>query len=136
MAEANSDFPTTIGSDASFKGHLKFEKGVRLLGSFEGEIDTKGQLHVAEGAHLDGEVQAGSVKIDGEVKGNLTANAKVQLTASGRLEGDIHASRLEVAEGATLIGHCVVGKNGSTASSSGPTKGAAQTQPPQPAKTK
>ena len=115
MTDSNSEFPTTIGSDATFKGQLKFEKGVRLLGSFEGEIDTKGQLHIAEGAHFTGEVQAGSVKVDGEVKGNLNANAKVQLTASGHLEGDIHASRLEVAEGATLVGHCVVGANGKSA---------------------
>ena len=27
MANPNGDFPTTLGADAFFKGHLKFEKG-------------------------------------------------------------------------------------------------------------
>ena len=41
MAElSGQDFPTVIGSDASFKGELTFEKGLRLLGKFEGKINT------------------------------------------------------------------------------------------------
>jgi len=112
MAEANNEFPTTLGADAVFKGQLQFEKGVRLLGKFEGEISSEGQLIVADGATLTGEVKAGSIKVDGQVKGNLTASGKVQLSASARLEGDLHTNKLEVAEGAVLVGRCVVGVNG------------------------
>jgi cytoskeletal protein CcmA (bactofilin family) len=109
MAEADSEFSTTIGADAVFKGQLQFEKGVRLLGKFEGEITSQGQLVIAEGAMLTGDVKAGTVRIDGQVKGNLNANTKVQLTASARLEGDVQTARLEVAEGAVLVGRCTVG---------------------------
>ncbi len=112
MANPNGDFPTTLGADASFKGHLKFEKGACLLGKFEGEISSKGELVVAEGAKINAEVQVENIRIDGELRGNLTAASKVQLSASGHLEGDIHASQLEVAEGAVLIGQCTVGTNG------------------------
>ncbi len=112
MANPNGDFPTTIGADASFKGHLKFEKGACLLGKFEGEISSKGELVVAEGAKINAEVQVENIRIDGELRGNLNAANKVHLSSSGRVEGDIHASRLEVAEGAVLIGQCTVGTNG------------------------
>lgn len=112
MAESSAEFPTTIGPDAVFKGQLQFEKGVRLLGKFEGEITSDGEMVIAEGATLVGDVKAGTIRIDGKVKGNLHANAKVELTASARLEGDLEAARLEVAEGAVLIGRCVVGVNG------------------------
>ncbi len=112
MANPNGDFPTTIGADASFKGHLKFEKGACLLGKFEGEISSKGELVVAEGAKINAEVQVENIRIDGELRGNLNAANKVHLSASGHVEGDIHASRLEVAEGAVLIGRCTVGPNG------------------------
>lgn len=112
---ANADYPTTIGADAVFKGELHFEKGVQLLGKFEGQIDSKGQLVIAEGACLTGEVKAGDIRVDGQVKGNLQAGSKIQLSASGRLEGDIQAARLEVAEGAVLIGRCMVGANGQAA---------------------
>ena len=109
MADSNNEFPTTIGADAVFKGQLHFEKGVRLLGKFEGEVTTQGQFLVAEGAALTGDVKAGTIRIDGVVKGNLSADTKVHLSASARMEGDLQAQRLEVAEGAVLIGRCTVG---------------------------
>ena len=109
MADSNTEFPTTIGSDAVFKGQLQFEKAARLLGKFEGEISSDGQFVVAEGAMLTGDVKAGTIRVDGQVKGNLHANTKAQLTASARVEGDLEAARLEVAEGAVLVGRCSVG---------------------------
>jgi cytoskeletal protein CcmA (bactofilin family) len=108
----NNQYPTTLGADASFKGELTFEKGMRLLGKFEGQITSDGQLMVAEGATLHGDVKAAGIRIDGQVKGNLQASSKIQLAASARLEGDIQTNRLEVAEGAVLIGRCVVGTGG------------------------
>src|SRR5262249_38395977 len=94
MAESNQDFQTTLGPDTVFKGQLQFEKGVRLLGKFDGEISSEGQLLIAEGASLTGDVKAGAIRIDGQVKGNLNAAAKVQLSASARLEGDLQTARL------------------------------------------
>lgn len=109
MAESNGEFPTVIGPDAVFKGELTFEKGVRLLGQFEGQIDSKGSLVIAEGAKLAGNVKAGSVKVDGVVNGNLETSGKIQLSATARLEGDLKSARLEVSDGATFQGRVVVG---------------------------
>ena len=109
MTDGGAEFPTTLGADASFKGQLQFEKGARLLGKFEGEVTTKGQFVIAEGATFSGEARAGDVRVEGGVKGNLNANGRVHLAASARLEGDITATRLEVAEGAVLNGRCTVG---------------------------
>lgn len=115
MADMNQEYPTTLGPDTVFKGQLQFEKGVRLLGKFDGEITSEGQLLIADGASLNGDVKAGAIRIEGQVKGNLNAATKVQLSASARLEGDLQTARLEVAEGAVLIGRCVVGTNGQAA---------------------
>ena len=109
MSDSNGEYPTVIGPDAVIKGELKFDKGVRLLGKFDGEVETKGNLLVAEGATLAGEVKAGSVRIDGTVSGNLEASGKVHLTASAKLEGDLRTTRLEVADGATFVGRVTVG---------------------------
>lgn len=124
MADPKGDFPTTIGADAVFTGKLEFEKGVHLLGKFDGEIISEGQLLVAEGAKLTGDVRAGSVHVEGEIKGNLSAKSKIQLAASARLEGDVQAAKLEVAEGAMLIGRCVIGANGHNKSQMSSTKSA------------
>lgn len=111
MADAQ-EYPTVIGPDAKFKGQLQFEKGLRLMGQFDGEITSGGDLLVGEGASLKGDVKARSVRIEGAVNGNLEAGSKVQLSASARLEGDLNTQRLEVSEGAVLIGHVTVGVNG------------------------
>ena len=115
MSDQNNEFPTVLGADAVFKGELRFEKGMKLLGKFEGQINSEGQLVVADGAALTGDAKAGTVRIEGQVKGNISAGTKVQLSASARLEGDLQTQRLEVAEGAVLIGRCVVGVNGQAA---------------------
>ena len=120
MAVHNEDFSTTIGEDAVFKGQLRFEKGLRLLGKVEGEIESSGQLVIGEGALLAGDAKAGTIRLDGQVKGNLTADTKVQLSASAKLEGDLQTARLEVAEGAILVGRCTIGINGKQPSAQTP----------------
>ena len=112
MADPRNDFPTTLGADAVFTGKLQFEKGVRLLGRFDGEIISEGRLLIADGAMLTGDVKAGAIQVEGEVKGNMAAKTKIHLAASAKLEGDVQAAKLEVAEGAILVGRCVIGVNG------------------------
>lgn len=107
--QQNTEFPTILGPDASFKGELSFEKGLRLQGRFEGRITTAGRLHVAKEAKLSADVEAGSIIVEGEVKGNLAASDKIELKNSARYEGDLTASKLMVDEGASLSGHVTVG---------------------------
>lgn len=112
MAEAgNNEFPTVLGPDASFKGELSFEKGMRLQGKFEGKITTPGRLHITREAHLQADVDAGGIVVEGEVQGNLTATDRIDLKQTARYEGDLRASKLVVEEGAVFNGHVSVGPN-------------------------
>ena len=106
---AGQEFPTVIGPDASFKGELSFEKGLRLQGKFEGKITSTGKLHIAREAKIQADVEAGAIIVEGEVKGNLSASDRIELKASARYEGDLHASKLVVDEGAVFNGHVTVG---------------------------
>ena len=103
------EFPTVLGPDASFKGELSFEKGLRLMGKFEGRITSGGRLHIAKEARMQADVESGAIIVEGEVKGNLTANDRIELKNSARLEGDIRATKLTVDEGAIFSGHVTVG---------------------------
>ena len=103
------DFPTVIGPDASFKGEMSFEKGLRLMGKMEGKINTAGRLHVAREAKMNADVEAGGIVIECEVRGNLSATDRIELKQSARYEGDLTASKLVVDEGAIFSGHVSVG---------------------------
>jgi cytoskeletal protein CcmA (bactofilin family) len=110
MSEAgNQDFPTILGPDATFKGELSFEKGMRLHGRLEGKVNTPGRIHVAREAKMQADVEAGGIIIEGEVRGNLVANDRIELKQSARYEGDLRASKLVVDEGAVFSGNVTVG---------------------------
>lgn len=118
MSEMNGESPTVIGADANFKGELSFDKSVRIEGNFEGQIHSKGTLHIAEGAVVTANVDATNVKIEGTCKGNLSVSEKLHMMASAKVEGDLRTSRLEIADGAIFVGNVVVGQSTSTGSSS------------------
>ena len=103
------DFPTILGPDASFKGELTYEKGLRLHGKFEGKINTAGRLHVSKEAKMQADVDAGAITVEGDVHGNLSANDRVELKQTARYEGDLRAAKLVVDEGAIMVGHITVG---------------------------
>lgn len=111
MAEGNpgQEYPTILGPDATFKGELTFEKGMRLMGRFEGKISTPGRLYIAKEARMQADVEAGGIVVEGEVQGNLLANDRIELKNSARYEGDLRASKLVVDEGAVFSGHVSVG---------------------------
>src|SRR2546423_8826501 len=97
-AAAGQDFPTILGPDAVFKGELSFEKGMRLMGRFEGKVNTPGRLHVAKEAKMSADVEAGAIIVEGEVQGNLSANDRIELKQSARYEGDLPATNIVVHE--------------------------------------
>lgn len=129
MSDVNEQYPTILGTDAKFKGELSFDKGVRIEGTFEGQIDSKGSLHIAEGAKIMADIEAANVTIEGECKGNLTVTEKLHLMATARLEGDLKTNRLEIADGAIFLGKVVVGQASPEASVRRPAA-AIQPQPP------
>ena len=118
---SSGDFTTIIGADATFKGELSFDKGVRVDGKVEGKISTKGQLAVSQNGKLQADVSAGNVVVEGQVTGNLEASDRIELKQTARLKGDIRAAKLLVAEGAAFTGHVTVGPDAAKAATSPPT---------------
>ena len=135
MADGNpgpGEFPTVLGPDANFKGELSFEKGMRLMGKFEGRITSAGRLHIAKEAKMQADAESGAIVVEGEVKGNLTAADRVELKSTARIEGDLRATKLTVEEGAVFTGHVAIGPD---AVKGRPPQGArpgGPTPPPQP----
>jgi hypothetical protein len=76
---------------------------------------------------MQADVEAGSIIIEGDVRGNLTATDRIELKQSARYEGDLSASKLVVDEGAVFSGHVTVGPDavkGGTPTSGGRPAGA------------
>ncbi len=94
---------TVLGPGLYCHGTLTGAGGVRIEGGFDGQINIKGALYIAEGAKVTAEVQAGMVTVGGSLKGNVTAG-KVEILATGRIWGDIVTTAFATEEGAFLRG--------------------------------
>ena len=116
---AESGEMTVIGADTHIKGEMSFDKAAKINGKFEGQINAKGELQVADGALCKASGDARNVTVDGAVEGDINAKERVSLNAKAKMQGDLVANRLVVAEGASLFGHVAVGPDAAKQSGSG-----------------
>jgi len=96
---SNGKIETVIGANCRLSGSLVSDGGVRVEGVFEGQIQTTGNLIIAETAKVYAEVQAQNVVISGALKGNINAN-RVEITETGKHWGDMVVNSLLLNEGA------------------------------------
>jgi cytoskeletal protein CcmA (bactofilin family) len=95
---------SVLGAGVIWQGSIVGSGGVRVEGTFEGQIALKGLLVVGETGKVTCEnVRAANVIVAGAVKGNITAQ-KVEIRSSGRVWGNIITAAFATEEGAFLRG--------------------------------
>jgi len=102
--------------DTEFKGDLSFKGSFRIDGYFKGTIVSDSMLVVGEQGKVEADVRAGYVVINGEIKGTVRAEDKVEIHSRGRVFGAIITPKLIVDEGAYLEANCQAGEQAATAS--------------------
>ena len=92
--------------DASMQGTLIFKDSVnlRINGTFEGLLNTKGSLMIGENAVVNADITGESIIVAGKVSGNITALKDLKLISPARVIGDIRSPLLSIAEGAIFDG--------------------------------
>jgi cytoskeletal protein CcmA (bactofilin family) len=96
--------PTVISSRTKIVGEINGRGEVTVEGVVEGLISLEGQLVIERGGQVVGEVNARSVRIAGSMVGNLKATERIELLASGSVEGDLLTPRLAIHEGGLCRG--------------------------------
>ncbi len=93
-----------IGSRIRIRGELLGDEDVLVEGRVEGRVEVSKAFRVGPGGVVVAEVAAGTVAIAGHVVGNVRAAERVELLPTGTLEGNIHAPRIVIGEGARFTG--------------------------------
>lgn len=94
-----------LGGSIQIKGDLKGSEDVMIDGDLEGNIYLEGHcLTIGEHGHIRGQIKAREVTVAGKMLGNVTASDKVEVAATGSVQGDISAPRLVLADGASVKG--------------------------------
>jgi cytoskeletal protein CcmA (bactofilin family) len=99
---------TYLGKDTEFEGNLKFYGTIRIDGHFKGQILGEGTLIVGQRAIIESDIHVSYILTSGEIRGNLIADKKIEIQASGKVIGDIQTPSLVISEGAIIEGNCLM----------------------------
>ena len=94
-----------IAKGTSFEGVLRSENNVRIDGTFEGELVTKGRVVVGNSGKVVGTVTCAHCETEGQMEGTIVVHELFVLKASSKVHGDIQYGQLSVENGAEATGN-------------------------------
>ncbi len=100
----------SLGKSIVFKGDLTGEEDLEIEGRVEGQVKLpNNQLTVGGHGRVAAQVEAKNVIVVGHIAGDVIATERVEIQATGVVDGDIHSPRLLIQEGAVVNGSIEMG---------------------------
>lgn len=94
-----------VGKSVIFIGSLISSEDMTIDGHVEGSIEALDQaLTIGPDADIRADITARVVTIHGTVNGNIRGGAKVDICATARIDGDLVAPCIVIADGAVVCG--------------------------------
>lgn len=107
-----STLQTVLAEDIDFDGELHFSEPLLIKGTVKGSVISDTDLYINAGATVAASIAARKVSVKGTVTGDIHARARLELFASGRVNGNIKTPDLIVQSGSLLNGSCEMYKEG------------------------
>jgi len=102
---------TLVGPHAVIRGDVSFTGGLYVEGTIHGKVlaedGSAAVITIAESGHVEGEVRAPVVVINGRMTGDIHAGERIELAANARVNGNIHYKVVEMAAGAMITGRLI-----------------------------
>jgi len=122
-----------IGQSVQIKGELSGNEDLSIEGKVDGKINLKDHnLTIGKNGKITAEIHAKTVVIIGQVMGNVTADDKVEIHATGSVQGDIRAPRVAISDGAQFKGSIEMERGRSASTGKPATKGSGMSSVPTP----
>ena len=102
----NVNSVSRISTGTVIKGEIQSPYDLRIDGTFEGKIQTKGRVVIGESAIIKGNIICENIDLWGVVEGDLFVKDTLALKEGCKMNGNINISRLSVELGATFNGTC------------------------------
>lgn len=95
-----------ISAGTIIKGEILSPCDIRIDGTFEGKIQSKGRVVVGESALIKGDIVCDNVDLWGKVDGNVFVKDTLNLKDGCVVNGNLNIRKLSVELGATFNGNC------------------------------
>jgi cytoskeletal protein CcmA (bactofilin family) len=95
---------SVIGPDDFFDGRYRSERGVRIQGNARGSIESRQYIFVEAGAQVEADLSAEDITVAGEFQGKITCRRRLEVTGTGKINGQVQTMLLVVQEGGAIEG--------------------------------
>jgi cytoskeletal protein CcmA (bactofilin family) len=118
---------TVIGQGLKIRGEVSGSSDLYIDGDVQGKINlSDARVTVGANGHVQADIEAREIGIEGTVDGNLKARDSVRLGATSKVQGSILTPRIGIEDGARLRGKVEMTRDNETkpSKSSGSSTGA------------
>ena len=98
-----------IGNGTIIKGDVKANGDIRIDGTLQGSLHSKGKVVIGSSGIVEGEVICQNADISGIIKAQVTVIELLSLKSTAKLTGDIITNKLSIEPGAVFSGSCTMG---------------------------
>lgn len=102
----NANAISRISAGTIIKGEIVSPCDIRIDGTFEGKVQSKGRVVIGESAHIKGDIICDSIDLWGKVEGNVFVKDTLNLKEGCVVNGNLNVRKLSVELGATFNGNC------------------------------
>jgi cytoskeletal protein CcmA (bactofilin family) len=99
--------PTLVAAHTIVRGELEADGPLMVNGQFHGNARVRGEVAIGTDARWEGNIEAYSAVVAGEVVGDIIASDKLEVGASARIRGRVSAKRVAIARGAMIEGEII-----------------------------
>ena len=103
---SNVNAISRISAGTIIKGEIISPTDIRIDGTFDGKLQSKGRVVVGETAVIKGDIVCDNVDLWGKVEGNLFVKDTLALKEGCVVNGNLHIRKISVELGATFNGNC------------------------------
>jgi cytoskeletal protein CcmA (bactofilin family) len=105
--------PACISQGIRIKGELAGTEDLFIDGSIEGKIAlANSAITVGPNGTVKADISAREIVLRGVAEGKFTAEARIQIWSTARVQGELKSERISIEDGAELRGKVEAGKSG------------------------
>lgn len=109
ITSSSSSSTSLIGNGTTLKGDISSNGDLRIDGKLIGNIHSTAKVVIGANGVVEGDINGVQADIMGKVTGTIKVKELLQLKASGTVNGNIHAGKLQIEPAATFNGACHMG---------------------------